>query len=173
MMASTARIAALSFQESGGQTGRSASRGQCTWRLRKIEIGATAHAHLIRDRHDVPAVGALPERIVLFVAVQDGRDDPHPRQRGAHEEPDEEGTPLHAADHAGRDAEHDGNEDERQSTRSAQMTAITATTATTIHRIAATALMTNFRSTNAATTRTATASSLRAASEASCPMPQL
>src|ERR687893_2071852 len=154
MMASTARMTA-------SLTG---NRGE-------IEVAATTHADLVGDRHDVAALRALAQRVVLFVAVQKGREYPHAGQRDAHEEPDEEGAALHPPDHATRDAEQKGDEDERQSTRSAQTTASTATTATTIHAIAATKPSTSLKRTYAATTSTATASSLRAASEASCPIP--
>src|SRR6185503_1130705 len=181
MMASTARMAAMVLSGfrgqdwPGGQSKRKLSltvlfsrsdRVSCAGdRLREIQVGAAAHAHLVADRDDVAALGAFPERIVLLVAVQHRRDDPNPRERGADQEPDEEGASLHPADQSGCDPEDDRDDYERQSTRSAQITAITAMTATKIQAIAATKPITSLKSTNAATTRTATASALRARSE--------
>src|SRR5215216_4179772 len=105
MMASTARMTArvlsawrirLPGQPGGnygcapGPAGRLAKAGQSnsafsrseliscgSRRLRKVQIGSAAHADLIRDRHDVAAVGALPEWILLLVAIQQRREDAH------------------------------------------------------------------------------------------------
>src|SRR5215212_6597471 len=133
MMASTARIGA-----------------SLTGGLGEIEVRATTHADLIRDRHDVAALRALPQGIVLLVAVEERREDADARRGQPDQEPDPERASLHPADHPGRDAEHDRDYDEDQSTRMAQMTATTASTASTIQTTAAIAPMTILKRRNAA-----------------------
>src|SRR5215207_8032480 len=89
MMASTARMTSRVLsrgfggwpagqgKESQSNSGFSRSeRVSCrAHRLWKVQIGSAAHAHLVRDRHDVAAVGALPQRVVLLVAVEKRRED--------------------------------------------------------------------------------------------------
>src|SRR4029453_9138883 len=125
MMASTARMTArvlsgweirLAGQPEKSQSNSAFSRSErisCGARdLREVEICAAAHAHLVRDRHHVAALGALPQRVVLLVAVQERGEDADSRKRCADQEPDEERASLHTSDDPGRDAENEGDEDE-------------------------------------------------------------
>src|SRR5215212_6567876 len=77
-----------------------------------MQVRSAAHADLVGDRHDIAALRALAQGVVLLVAVEKRREDADSRQRKADQEPDEERTSLHPSDGSGRKTEDDGDEDE-------------------------------------------------------------
>src|SRR5215207_2186671 len=125
MMASTARMTSRSFRggrhdwpgsqredESNSGFSRSERISCGTRSLGEVQIGSAAHAHLVGDRDHVAAFRALPQRVVLLIAVEERGEDADSRQRGADQEPDEERASLHASDGPGRDAEDESDEKE-------------------------------------------------------------
>src|SRR5688572_22942869 len=91
MIASTARMRASSFPAVQGLARSSRARSiQCKDLFRKLQVLSTAHADLVVDRHDRPAVLTAPQRLVLLPAPQERGDGPQERQAEADQEPDEE-----------------------------------------------------------------------------------
>src|SRR5436190_6778823 len=166
MMASTALTGENLL--SGRVAGKKASlAGLYEQSFRETLVRPAAPADLVRHRHDPPAFVAFAARLVALVAVEDGGQRAEHRQHGADQEPEDERAALDLADHAGRQAEEERDDEVLRhgpldgylySRRfSAQRMATTAAIATTVHKTADTIPMATLISTHAAIRRTPTA----------------
>src|SRR5690349_1265965 len=133
MMASTARIIADTAPSRFRYGARSLSaRGRYGLGLdgdvRELEVGPAAHAHGVVQLDDLAAGRALAPRLVTLGAIEDGADQPEHGQRGADQEPQEEGRALDLADDPGGDAEPEREGEIDHKLRRAQSTANTTST---------------------------------------------
>src|SRR4051794_35083379 len=79
--------------------------------LGPFQIGSAAVADLLVKRHDMPALFALAEDLVVLVAPQQGRDRPEQRDHRADREPEQERAALVAADDARAQAAEEADDD--------------------------------------------------------------
>src|SRR5262245_51323329 len=138
MMASTARIIIRAFllvRPTETRPSLSARDGRFRgYRdLGELELRPAARAQGIVELDDLPAAGAPAPQLVAVVAVRDRRDQPEEGQDRGDHEPQEERRALDLADEPAGQAERQADDDVgHQMWRSAQSTAHTAPTITTI-----------------------------------------